>query len=582
MAAVQSLQTLASRSGLLPLEVDAFVGRRAELDEIHRHLGNHPVVTLVGPGGVGKTRLALRAALRVALDWSYEACSPQERLMWDRLSVFAGSFGIDSAEDVCTYGDIGTASALDLVGALVEKSIVTRDRHSDDTRFRLLETVREYGRARLAERGELVEIQHRHAEWFAQLASRVRVDQISARQQQWAMRLDRELPNLRAALDFGLADPERAGTALHIAGCLHLFWISRGLLAEGRHWLEQGLAAHADPSLTRAQALFSAAALAGFQGDAESAAVHAAASRSLADVLDDVEGGAYAASVEGMVALFRGDLTAARQLLRAGIDGYRSSGDLLREIEVSVGLALACGLDGDAEGAEQVHERILAITRPREESWYQSYSLWALGIARWRDGDRDRAAELLIESLRLRRRMNDALGSLWCLEGLALVAADERDLERAAVLLAATAKLSAGMGSPPATFADLASAHQRCSSQVADALGPRRYDAMAARGAELDLDAAISLALGGDEVPPERASTVDPWSALTPREREVAALVASGLSNRAIAESLVISPRTAETHVERILTKLGLTSRTQVAAWATDTATPSGPARTSN
>lgn len=761
---------LAARAGLLPLEVDAFVGRRAELDQVRRRIGDHPLVTLVGPGGVGKTRLALRAAsqvartfhdgvrfadlgtlsdpvlvtptvaeviglhghagsigveavvgaladrrvllvldncehlveevaeiaaavlhrcpavrilatsrerlgiageavlqvqplgvptaadrvnpvalprfeavslfveraqavvpgfaltgkngeevaricrevdgiplaielaaarlrtlapgeladrlgqqlavlttgnrgaaprhqtMRLCVDWSFEACTPSERLLWERVSVFAGPFGIDAVEDICAYGDISPSAVLDLLGALVEKSIVIRDSTADHAQFRLLETLREYGRERCAQSGGWDELRRRHLRWYAHLTTRARAEQVSAKQQRWAARLDRELPNLRAALDHSLTLAEPSEAALSICGNLHLFWLSRGLLAEGRLWFDRVLAGSHPPGVALAQALFSAVALAQYQGDLAAASSYAARCRELADQVDDAAIGAYALSVEGMVSLFGGDLSAARTLLSRAADAHHATGDVLREVEILVGFSLACALAGDAPRASEVHRRILAITEPRGESWYRSYSLWVLGIAQWRDGQSERAAELLVESLWLRRQLNDALGSLWCVEGLGLVAASAGELERAAVLLAATSVLFKRMGSPPATFPDLVSAHEECRHQVAASVGQSSYDAAAARGEALDLDGAIAYALGEDRAPAQ--AHTDPWSALTPRERQVAELLAAGLSNRAIAERLVISPRTAEAHVEHILAKLGLTSRNQVAAWA--------------
>jgi predicted ATPase/DNA-binding CsgD family transcriptional regulator len=761
---------LSARAGGLPLEVDTFVGRRAELDEIRRQLGEHPLVTLVGPGGVGKTRLALRSAaqmgrtfsdgvrfvelgtisdpalllptiaeivgmhdhagaaslpavvealadrrtllvvdncehliqelaelaaavlqrcpgvriiatsrerlgiageavlqvrplpvpaahdpidptalprfeavslfaeraravvpdfeltgsngenvaricreidgiplaielaaarlrtlapaeladrlgkrlsvlttgnraaptrhqtMRLCVDWSYEACTPAERLLWERLSVFGGPFGIDAVEDICAYGDIAPDAVLDLLGSLVEKSIVSRDGAADHAPFRLLATLREYGRERSVESLGIDELRDRHLEWYAHLTSRARAEQVSAEQQRWAARLDRELPNLRAALEHGVARNGSPEAVLQICGNLHLFWISRGLLSEGRLWLDRVFRSTGALGPAHAPALFSAVALSGFQGDVAAASTYADRCRTIAGVLDDSTVEAYVLSVDGMVALFDGDLAAAQTIMSKAADAHRDNGDILREVEILVGLALACGLSGDAAAAAIVHQRILDITEPREESWYRSYSLWALGIALWREGEHAQAAELLVDSLQLRRRLNDALGSLWCLEGLALVALGLGQLERSAVLLAATSSLSTRMGSPPATFPDLVLAYERCRDEVEAALDARTYKASVARGAALDVNAAIAYALGEADSPAAEPPD-DPWDALTRREREVAKLVARGMSNRAIAETLVISPRTAENHVEHILTKLGLSSRSQVAAW---------------
>lgn len=519
--------------------------------------------------GGSRAAPARHQTLRLCVDWSYEQCTPEERSLWRRISVFTGGFELDAVEATCDIDGLSSRTPiLDLLTALVDKSIVSRTTtaHDDTTRFHLLETLREYGLERLAEEGELEVLQTRHAEWCRELVSRAEDELVGSRQIRWLQRLDRELPNVRRALERStVGSGDR--TAVQTAGSLHMFWISRGLLSEGRHWLERALAADdAPPSHARLQALFSLVALAGFQGDTEAAAAGVARSREVASALGDVSATAYVASVAGMLALFGGDLDTAARELEAAANGHHDAGDPNRELETLIGFGLTSALRGDHDAARSSHERVLSITEPRGESWYRSYSLWALGLADLRDARYAEARINLEQSLRLRRSMNDLLGSVWCLEGLALVAAQERASERAAVLLGVASAQSTAAGTPTATFPDLVAMHDECERATRAALGDAEFDKAFFRGEGLTIEPAIAFALGEQttDQKPEGAST---WSVLTPRERQVAQLVAKGLTNQAIADTLVISVRTAQGHVENILTKLGFTSRTQIAVW---------------
>jgi non-specific serine/threonine protein kinase len=250
------------------------------------------------------------------------------------------------------------------------------------------------------------------------------------------------------------------------------------------------------------------------------------------------------------------------------LDILGAEGDLLWQLEAWFALALASGMLGDTARAATCHKEILAITEPRGEVYYRSYSLWNLGVVAWQQGDRRRAAELVEQGLRLKQAMDDTVGSVMCMNTLAWIAASDDDPRRAATLLGSTAALSQAVGALAVPFPHLAGYHEECERQSRRALGEQAFQTAYQHGRGLAPGDAIAYALNEQpqaEPPPARTTQT---MTLTRREREVADLVAEGLSNKDIAARLVISPRTAETHVERILTKLGFTSRTQIAAWA--------------
>ncbi|HWU31957.1 MAG TPA: LuxR C-terminal-related transcriptional regulator, partial [Marmoricola sp.] len=485
------------------------------------------------------------------MDWSYEQCTPSEKLLWSRLAVFGGPFELDAAEAICGFGAIDRDEVVDLLSQLVDKSVVSREGDADNSQFRMLETLRDYANEKSTESGELSELLIRHRDWYRTFVATAQRELVGPHQISWMTRVDRELPNIRAALDFALGPEGDARSAQAMAGALHMHWISRGLLSEGHYWLARAIAEDPSPHPDLEQALYCAVAITGFQGDPEAAAGYVALSNDADAALGGPLSNGYAASNIGMLALFQGDLATSVTALDRAADAFRSAGEINHEVEILIGLALAAGLAGEGDKSRIAHERVLAITQDRRESWYRAYSLWALGIALWRDNDPAGAHTMLDQSLRLRRTMNDLLGSVWCLEGLAFVAAAQGDAPRAAVLLGSSEALASLAGAPTATFAELSEAHDQTADAARTALGDTDYSKAFTYGAGLQVDDAVAYALG--ETLAAAPTTRSGWTVLTPRERQVADLVATGLTNGEIADKLVISQRTAAGHVENIL-----------------------------
>ncbi|KXF54862.1 hypothetical protein AXA44_40010 [Rhodococcus sp. SC4] len=200
------------------------------------------------------------------------------------------------------------------------------------------------------------------------------------------------------------------------------------------------------------------------------------------------------------------------------------------------------------------------------EKMFRSYSLWALGIAVWQQGDAERALRLLELSLELTRQVHGPLVAASCLEALAWITCGLRDEARAAMLMGAAEGLARSVGSAVLIYAERLVYHWECEQKTRRTLGDKEFAAAYRKGQRLGFDAAIAYAL--HEHPPNTSvPDTDASARLTKREHQVAGLVADGLTNQAIADRLVISPRTAQGHVEHILAKLGFTSRAQVAAW---------------
>lgn len=218
--------------------------------------------------------------------------------------------------------------------------------------------------------------------------------------------------------------------------------------------------------------------------------------------------------------------------------------------------------------ATEHYRRLLSITEAQGELLYRSAALRGLGVSAWLQGERDRAQRLLEAALRINRRPNSPVFTAFSLEALAWTTVDKGDAQRAAVLMgAAQGKWLVG-SSVRAVLRNMSRFHEECERTTRQTLGTRRFDAAVKQGRDMGMDAAIAYALG--EQPTDAAPASGASAKLTKRERQVAELVAQGLSNKQIAAELVIAQRTAEGHVEHILTKLGFNSRAQIAAWTAD------------
>ena len=218
-------------------------------------------------------------------------------------------------------------------------------------------------------------------------------------------------------------------------------------------------------------------------------------------------------------------------------------------------------------------EEAIAESERHGELWHRAEALGALSIILWRDGDAHRASELSLEALRIQRLFGNAVGTAQCFETLAWIAATERQYPRTARLLGAADGIWHAINA--SLFPHLLDYRSECERNTRRSLGDRAFEAGYRAGVDSPLAENVAHARG--DLPVDARDDTDAGPALTRRERQIAELVANGLSNQEIATSLVISRRTAEGHVEHILAKLGFTSRAQIAAWVTEhRATPRG------
>ena len=481
---------------------------------------------------------------------------------------------------------------LELLAALADKSILITEYLDSGARYRLPETLREFGQERLQESGEYTALRRRHRDWHEQLAAQADTGWLSPQMTAWAARLFREHANVQAAQDFCQAEPGEAEAGLRIAMYVWTFYYrNAGNLSEGRYRVGQALARALEPTVWRARGLLLASFLAAPSGDHAAARALLAEGTSLARQLNDPFTSAFAAYCAGNVCTSAGDLHRAIAHFEDGLAALPAASVHDRQrAHLMVSLTIAAGLAGD-EGRVLACQRELAVlTEAGGESvrcWHAAYCLWALGLAAWRQGDLQRAERLEQESLRLRDGLNDLRRSTVCLEALAWIAASGHQYERAAVLLGAAGALWRSMAVTLDGVEHLAYYQRDCCRHTRQALGEQAFQAAYARGSDLPAEEAFAYALqqapkqpAARAVPAGTALTAPrPGAApLTAREMQVARLLAGGCTNKEIAARLVIAQRTAEGHVERILAKLGFSSRAEIAAWvAASQASDDGP-----
>lgn len=507
--------------------------------------------------------------MTACLDWSHALCSREERDLWARLSVFVGGAEMDAITEVATQGPGGLRAdrVAETVQSLVDKSILLAEPGPDRMRFRMLEIIRLFGVAQLVESGRLAEMRGHHRDWLAEMLVRFDAQWMSREQAAAMTRVRREDSNLRAGLRFCWREPGEAESGLDIAARLRRYSMAYGWFSEDRLWLDRLLTKVPDPTALRLGGLHSACWLAVLQGDREAAGDLLAEARELGSLL----GGSSAPRVEqlaGWHELFLGDLAAAVRHLSHAVDGFRTAGSAEGHAESLVLLGMAHGFAGELPQAAQAHAECLRICGDGAP-WIRSYALQWGGLVMFAQGERDKALAWEKESLRLKRDIQERLGVALCLEALAWMEC-ESEPHRAATMLGAAAALMQSMGTSPDALPGLLSYHEGSEAKLREVLDEPAFIAAFEHGASMPADGAIAFALGDrTPTPAEEPASQDDTSApqLTRREREVARLVADGLSNREIASSLVISVRTAESHVEHILVKLGFSSRAQIATW---------------
>jgi predicted ATPase/DNA-binding CsgD family transcriptional regulator len=524
----------------------------------------------------GGDRIALpRQQTLVALvDWSYELCTPAERQLWARLSVFADGFDLRAAESVCGYGHLEGQPIIDILDRLVAKSILRTVRNGEVVRFNQLWTLREYGR-RLLDAGDDAEcdlLKRRHRDhYLARAGSMV---------EQWcgpgqaarlaAVRLDHQ--NVMTALDWSATTPGEESAGASFASLLRFHWIAGGFLSDGRRWLERFLGLVDAPVAERGSLLWVAAWVALIQGDREAAGHYLEECHDLAVALDDPVLAGHVAHWTGLREIFCGNPVGAIGFLDNAVAAHQLSGDLAAELTAKFQIAMAQVYGPSPEAALATSREVLNISSEHGECWNRAYAYWTLALTLWHQGDFAEAKQAALSALELQRDFKDSICTALVIDLLAWIAASQGHPERAVELAAAAQNVWVGLGTTVEAFGAQISNDAQRFSRVVGAPSHLHPGVVNSMRPAMTKDAAIEMALRPGITLSGAARSKEPQDVaaglvLTKREHQIAALVAEGKNSRAIAEVLFISPRTVDGHVERILAKLDFSSRSQIAAW---------------
>jgi predicted ATPase/DNA-binding CsgD family transcriptional regulator len=500
--------------------------------------------------------------MEATLDWSYQLLEPAEQLLFEQLSVFAGGFDFEAAQALVPGEDV-----FDSLASLVDSSLVLADAASEKMRYRLLEPVRQYAEARLVARGLRDATRRHHAEHYLGLALRSEAELRSGAAGTVLAQLEEEEDNFRVAL--GWARDRSDDLGLRLSTALAPSWAIRGRVNEGRGWLDEMLRRRAgteDLGL-RASGLARASRLAWRQRDYSSTRALLEESLAIGRKRDDPLGVARRLRGLGLVAMAQGDFDEAGRLCAESVSLFRRHGD-----RYGLGLALAFlgmtfQLAGDAGRAGPCVREALELNRSNGSITGSLYSLGSMSFGAIAAADMASLRGHTVEVVDLLRKLGgkyEEPGWLWW-TGIALASGEGR--YRSALRLAGAADAVARR--------DGLHLHEQLRRQVQPWLERARAEVGSAKADQLGVEGSR---LSSDELMDETLREADRGRSgpLSSRELEVADLVAGGLTNREIAQRLIISTRTVESHVEHIKAKLGLGRRARIVAWALDRARDNG------
>lgn len=505
-------------------------------------------------------------SLAALVRWSYDLCSPDERLLWQRLAAFRGSPDLAAVQAVCGSPPLEGTTLIDAVDQLVSKSILLAEIAGGTMRYRLLETLRAFALEGARDTEDFARARTAHTDHYRALAVQTAHTFFGPGQMDSMRRLELDFPDLELAFDELLTDPRGSRDALQFASSLRFYWMS-GHLREGRRWFERALATDTAESAERGNALWAAAWVASLHGDVVKARAYLEESGRTARSLGDRRMAAHTSTWTGLAALISGDSEAALADLEAASNAHSDHPDPEGLLLTWFLLGVVKSALGDHEGATEVARQAVGLSEALDETWGRSYALWVLALDAWTRQDLDAAENLATQSLELKHGFRDDLGAAIDTNLIAGIALDRGDPTKAAKLLGAVAARSVTVGFELRGV--LASSYDKITRAAEDRLGPELFRTLYEVGRRLTRAEQMDLALGRTPTGlAQESGTTSAIDVLSAREREVAALLAAGLTNRAIAAKLVLSQRTVEGHVDHILTKLGMRSRTEAGVWA--------------
>jgi predicted ATPase/DNA-binding XRE family transcriptional regulator len=514
----------------LALELAAARIKIMTVEEIASRLDNRFQLLTNG----ARTALPRHQTLRAMIDWSYDLLSEQERILFRRLAVFVGGWTLEAAESVCSGDGIESDQVLDLMSQLVNKSLIFVNIVGGISRYRRLETIREYAREKLDASGESVAVHDNHLEFFLKLAETAEPHLYSRDAIEWCNRIEADHDNLRLALDWAQGSKDRAENGLRIVSALIDFWLTRGYLVEGRE-RTSAMLAHANDFQRTAlysNVLSNAAWFASFLGDFPGARAFANEALEISRELNDKLGISYALHVQGAVAIDNNEYALAEKLLEEALQNKRELNNVpllgllttmgwsafgvgdyplarrrLNEVlllatqagnkdNVSTALGGLAEVDlreGRYDSATKLIEECIAIEREFDDKWHLGV---ALGVWSWiavLQGDWDVALSRLKESIAIRKEISDKGGLVWCVEKSGQVMLGMKEEIKAVKLFSAAESIRAALGSTMDPFDQ--TQYQKDIAALRNGLGEETFNVTWNQGSLLTLEDAIAFAL---------------------------------------------------------------------------------------
>ena len=479
---LQAVVGICQRLDRIPLAIELAAARVAVMpvDEILTRLEDRFSLLTAGDRTVASRQQTLRATL----DWSYELLADPEKLLFARVSIFAGRFSLDALEAVCTDERLGRRDVLNLLARLVDKSMVSADRG----RYRCLETIRSYGRGRLSDALQLDALHARLGAYLLTIAEAREPGRLA----QWLDDLELAHDDIRATLAWSLkANPE---LGMRLASALNTFWQLRGDASEPRQFAETILALTSASFPFRPAALHLAGAFAYLQGDFD------AARRRLSQALEEARSISDWPTVlltlerTGLLAAAADEHDTSQAALQEALVLARDLGDQASEASILHQLGLLASRRGDLAGARSLLEESVELRRTVGRRDEASMPLTFLAAVALLQSDVETARPSIVESLQIGRALRDRRAA-WTLDVLAWLTALEGDPERAMQLAGAGSAMHEASGNrPPAAWvASVTPSVQRARG----ALGQARAQAAWEAGRRMSFDDALNFALGG-------------------------------------------------------------------------------------
>ncbi len=572
-------ERLCEMLGGLPLAIELAAG---QLDVMTlAEIVNHPHLLRLLVDGLSDQRH--HRTMYATIKWSYDLLDEQEQSLLRIVSVFEGGFDLDAANSVCSESDIGASQGPALLRSLVRKSLLLAEPTEDRTRYRMHELIRQFGLQLVSEADKERELRSAHARYVLGFAATVRERWFGPQEPALLRGMRAELPNSRAAQEFLLSSAHTADEGLQLALDITASraFVFAGVLADCRRMLTRGLEKqHQEtPSLVQVAALSQIAWIAQIQGsDAAGPALEAA--EQLAVRLGCKESFGPLLYARGCrLWLAESNQHRARDsitLLARAEAAFAQSGDDGYEYMSALYGAMSTVFLGGADAAFAASVRVLEMATAAGAQWCISWAKWTCGLAELLHGSLQAAIQLAQEALRTQLTIKDRWGPPWALWLIALILLRLGKFEQGTWLLGGARVAQHVTQTSVLGLSPFLRVQRDIESYARQGFGDRfEVELKVGENRAASLDEVYASAVQRFDTEDEPAVVPRAADKLTDRELQIAKLVSEPMSNEEIAGGLGISHRTVEKHVQRILAKYGLSTRTDIAVWYLRTVAPS-------